>query len=174
MTIVNLINYQQTLSNTRFSSTVTSIKATSITAEMSFSISAQEEPLKLTYQAAIDRINEEVAPYLGEQALQRGLESGLDVSPQATADRIVSLSTAMFKAFQQQNPNDAFDAVLNRFIDVLTSGVEQGFAEAKDILSGLDVLEGETETNIDLTFELVLEGFASFTESRRDSTRSLD
>lgn len=122
-------------------------------------------PLDLAYQAAIDRINEEVAPYLGERAIERAYDGGLDVSPDATANRIVSLSTALFPRYERQHPELNQEEALTRFIEVISSGVERGFSEAKEILKGLGVLEGEIESNIDLTFELVLDGFAEFMEN---------
>jgi len=134
------------------------------------SISARFEsnPLELAYQVMIDKINEEVAPYLGEGAIERAYDSGLDVSPEATANRIVSLSTALFPLYERQQSAFSSDSnqeeVLNSFIAVISSGVEQGFFEAREILQGLGVLKGEIESNIDLTFDLVLDGFAQFQE----------
>ena len=139
----------------------------SISNATSTSARFESDPLELAYQVMIDKINEEVAPYLGEGAIERAYDSGLDVSPEATANRIVSLSTALFPLYERQNPE--FSSVsnkeaLNSFIVVIRSGVEQGFTEAREILLGLGVLEGEIESNIDLTFDLVLDGFAQFQE----------
>jgi hypothetical protein len=127
-------------------------------------ITTDQQPLKLLYQAAIDRINEEVAPYLGDHAIQRGYNSAVDVSPEATANRIVSMTTSLFGLFRQQHSEETMEAVVTRFVEVIGSGIEKGFAEAREILSGLRVLEGEIETNIDRTFELTMSGLASFAD----------
>lgn len=127
-------------------------------------ITTDQQPLKLLYQAAIDRINEEVAPYLGKNAIQRGYNSAIDVSPEATADRIVNMTTGLFGLFRRQHPDETLEQVVNKFVEVISSGIKQGFAEAKEILSGLRVLEGDIETNIDRTFELTMNGLASFAE----------
>ncbi|MBV1878918.1 MAG: DUF5610 domain-containing protein [Pseudomonadales bacterium] len=124
--------------------------------------SIDQAPLNLAYQAAIDQINEAVAPYLGDNAIQRGEANGVDVSPQATANRIVSFATGLFGLYQQQQPQDSLTQQVDKFVAVITSGVEKGFAEAQQILSGLGVLEGELETNINLTFDLVMEGLDEF------------
>lgn len=126
-------------------------------------------PLDLAYQAAIDSINEAVAPYLGDGAIQRGYEKGIDVSPDATASRIVSLATGLFSLYEKQNPDIAQEEARSNFVEIISSGVQRGFSEAKVILSGLGVLEGSIESNIDLTFNLVMEGFADF-ESRLKSS----
>ena len=169
MTNINLISSQNTIvTKAQFANSAKpTVATTAVSTRFSVSIDAQSDPLKLAYQAAIDRINEEVAPFLGQYAIQRGYESGLDVSPSGTADRIVNQSTRMFSAFQQQHAGEPNEAVVEKFVTTLTSGVERGFAEAKEILSGLGVLEGEIETNIDLTFDLVLYGLNEFAGSRR-------
>jgi hypothetical protein len=121
-------------------------------------------PLALAYQAARDQINEAVAPYLGESALQRGLTEGIDVSPEATADRIADMSTRLFPAYARQQPNIPFDELRDRFVDVIASGVERGFEEARNILQGLKVLAGDIATNVDTTFDLVMERLNAFRE----------
>jgi hypothetical protein len=121
-------------------------------------------PLDLAYQAALDQINEAVAPYLGEGALQRGLNEGVDVSPDATANRIADLSTRLFPAYARQQPDVPIDELRDRFVDVIAGGVERGFSEARSILDGLKVLEGDIATNIDTTFELVMKRLNAFRE----------
>ena len=133
-------------------------------ANQQVNLQAGNESLALFYTAAIDAINEKLAPSLGENALQRGIDEGLDVSPQATADRIVSLTTAMFSRYQDSNPELSFSAQVERFVEVISAGIEQGFNEARDILDGLNVLEGDIATNIDATYALVQQGLEAFSE----------
>lgn len=160
---VNLIASYQA-SQTRISQTGSSSNRSAVflTQEARIDISVDQEPLTLAYQAAIDQINEAVEPYLGEQAIQRGYHSGLDVSPEATADRIVGLSTSLFNLFSGQHPEMGLESVVTRFIEVLKFGVVQGFGQATEILDGLGVLEGELASNIDRTFDLVMEGLDEF------------
>lgn len=125
-------------------------------------VALDQTPLTLAYQAAIDRVNEAVAPYLGENTIARGDKAAIDVSPQVTADRIVSRSTALFSRFEDRYPDRDTKDTINHFVDTIRGGVEQGFSEAKDILKGLGVLNGDIKTNVDLTFERVLDGLAEF------------
>ena len=46
----------------------------------------------------------------------------------------------------------------------LSCARNRGFKDAKGILEGLSVLEGDIETNIDSTYDLVQEGLNSFKE----------
>ena len=125
-------------------------------------IGVKDEPLALVLSSAIERINEVLAPTLGNNAIQKTASSGLDVSPEATAERIASLSTAFYSAFKAQHPGEDEVRVLTNFIQTISSGIETGFGEARDILDGLGVLEGDIASDIDQTFALVQEKLAAF------------
>lgn len=126
-------------------------------------VNAKNEPLTLLYRSAIDHLNEVLQADLGENAIQNAM--GQDNSPEATAERIVSMSTGFFEAFSARYPDDPPEEVLERFMDTIRGGFEQGFAEASEILSGLGVLEGDIAEGIQKTYELVMQGYAQFAES---------
>lgn len=122
----------------------------------------QGNAVDLVFKAAIEGINDALSPYLGENALEAGYEAGIDVSPEATADRIVSLSTGLFSAYMDQNPDMAEDQARDTFADIISGGIENGFSEARNILDGLGVLTGNIAENIDKTYTLVMEGIDNF------------
>lgn len=124
--------------------------------------SIANNPMALLYKTAIEEINKQLEPVLGKNAAQSAYESNVDVSPEATADRIVKGATAFYSAFKTQNSELSDDASLTEFLTVIGSGIEQGFAEAKDILNSLSVLDGDIENNIDLTYDFVQQGLADF------------
>lgn len=125
-------------------------------------IKSQDGSIALVLKTALENINEALEPTLGANAIQNAADSGLDVSPEATAERIVSLSTGFFDAFQAQHSNRSFEENLSSFIEVISGGIDKGFSEARDILSGLKVLEGDIASNIDATYTLVQEKLAAF------------
>ena len=133
--------------------------------------SANESSLKLTFQAAIDKLNEVLSaefgltegatPPISEETLKQ--QGGMEYwTPENTAQRIVDGSTAFFAAFQSANPDLEGEALVDRFIEVVGGGVTQGFEEAKGLLGDMKVLEGSIADNIDKTYSLVQEGFQSF------------
>lgn len=136
-----------------------------ISAQQEVNLSSSNEPMVLLYRAAIEAINEELAPTMGENAIQNAYESGVDTSPEATADRIVSFATQFFTLHQEQNSNMDFDEQLNSFMDIIGGAIDQGFTEAKDILTSLQVLEGDIESGVEQTYSLVQEGLAAFRDS---------
>jgi hypothetical protein len=134
-------------------------------ASMSVAISSGNEPLALLYKSALTGINEALAPDFGPDAIQKA--AGQDNTPEGTAGRIVSLSTAFFDAFKAQNKGLDEEAVLQKFMDTIQGGVDQGFKEARGILEGLQVLQGDIAGNIDKTYALVKQGLQQFADSKR-------
>lgn len=129
-------------------------------ASMAVSIRAGDESQALLFRSAIEGINEALAPTLGADAIQNAM--GQDDSAEATAGRIVSMSTAFFDAYAARRPEDDPETVLRDFMDVIRGGFEKGFGEARDILSGLGVFTGAVEADVTKMRELVLRGYERF------------
>lgn len=127
-------------------------------------LGVKDQPLALLYKSAIENLNEVLAPELGENAIQNAYDSGMDFSPEATAGRIVDFATAFFANYQENHPDMADDEALDGFMDVIGGAIQQGFDEARDILDGLQVLEGDVADGIDQTFQLIQQGLADFRE----------
>ena len=136
------------------------LNAAILQASMNVSISSQSDPLALVYKSAITSINEALQADFGDDAVQKAASQ--DNSAEATANRIVSLSTGFFEAFKKQNPGMDNDAALEKFMGTIQGGMEKGFSEARDILKGLNVLQGDIAGNIDKTYELVQKGYGDF------------
>ena len=137
-------------------------------ASMAVSIRAGDESQALLFRTAIEGINEALAPTLGADAIQNAM--GQDNSAEATAGRIVSMSTAFFDAYAARRPEDDPETVLRDFMDVIRGGFEKGFGEARDILSGLGVFNGAVEADVTKTRELVLQGYDRFMLERLPSS----
>lgn len=133
------------------------------------SLSAGNEPMALLFKTALEGINDELKAEFGENAIQNAYEEGLDVSPEATATRIVTMSTAFFESYRENHSEMSVDEALQSFVELIGKGIDQGFAEGRDILKGLNVLEGDIEANIDKTYDLVQERLKAFVENHRNS-----
>lgn len=146
--------------------------ASIIQANLDASISSGNESMALLYKTAIEGVNESLKAEFGDNAIQNAYDSGLDVSPETTADRIVSMSTAFFSAYREKNPEMSEEEAANSFAEIIGGGIETGFAEAREILDGLKVLEGDIAANIDTTFDLVQKGLQAFVDSYTKSQES--
>ena len=137
-------------------------------ASMEVSIRAGDQSQALLFRSAIEGINEALAPFLGPDAIQNAM--GQDNSAEATAERIVSMSTAFFEAYAARRPDDDPETVLRDFMGVIRGGFEKGFGEARDILDGLGVFNGAVEADVTKTRELVLQGYDRFMLDRLPSS----
>ena len=122
----------------------------------------------LVFRAAIDRINELLAPTLGPDAIQGKMSE--DNSAEATAGRILSLSTGFFDAYAAQRKGDDPDQVAKDFVSLIRGGFEKGFKEASEILQGLKVFSGDIESGVMKTYELVNKGYDDFLASKLTPT----
>ncbi|GAB6040973.1 DUF5610 domain-containing protein [Endothiovibrio diazotrophicus] len=145
--------------------TRTELNAAIIESASQVSLSAGNQPLHLLYSAAIDKLNEVLAPELGDNAIQKAAEKPEDFTPDATADRIVSFATGFYAAYSEQHPEMAEEDRLNSFMDLIGGAIDQGFGEARDILDGLKVLDGPVKEGVDQTYDLVQKGLQSFRDS---------
>lgn len=130
-------------------------------------LASKVNSLQLVYQAAVAQINEQLEVEFGPNALDYAVQADVDVSPDVTAAKIISLSTGFLEAFTAQHPDENEDFVLQNFMDSIRDGIDQGFAEARDILESLAVLQGSIIEDVDETFLLVQDGLLEFEEKLR-------
>lgn len=136
-----------------------------LSAQEDVSLKSGDQSMTLLYRAAIEAINKELAPSMGENAIQNAYDNNVDTSPEATADRIVSFATQFFSIHQQQNSNMSLNDQLDSFMSIIGGAIDNGFKEARDILSGLKVLQGDIADGVDKTYGLVQEGLQAFRDS---------
>ncbi|GIU47755.1 DUF5610 domain-containing protein [Shewanella algidipiscicola] len=144
-----------------------------LSAQQAVNLSSANEPMRLLYKAAIASINEHLAPSMGQHAIETAVEQGVDTSAEATAERIVSFATQFFSVHQEQNSNMTFDEQLSSFMEIIGGAIDQGFDEAKDILSGLKVLEGDIADGVEQTYSLVQQGLQAFRDSFNPEVESI-
>ena len=128
------------------------------------SLRANNDALSLLYKTALEGINAELEPVLGENAAQKVYDAGIDTSPEATADRITAFATAFYSRYKELHPDTEEAQQLDNFINLISEGIEKGFSDAKDILGKLNVYEGDIESDVDKTYGLVMQGLQNFRE----------
>ena len=131
-----------------------------VQATLEVSITAKNHTMQLLLTSVIANLNEVLKPEFGADAIQAA--SSQDNTPDGTATRIADLSTALFGAFKSQHPGMDQTTAVDQFMATIGKGIEQGFKEARDILKGLNVLQGDIAGNIDKTYELVQQKLADF------------
>lgn len=141
------------------------LNASIVEASLMVSLKSGNDPMSVIFKTALTGINEALEADFGKDAIQNA--SAQDNSPEATANRIVSLSTGFYEAYKRQNPGQDDETSLNNFMETIKKGVEQGFKEARSILDGFKVLDGDLSANIDKTYDLIQQGFADFIAAQK-------
>lgn len=143
-------------------------------AQEQVALSSGNKPMALLYRTALEAINEELAPALGETAVQDIASSDVDYSPEATAGRIVDFATQFFGVYQQQNSDMAYEDQLSGFMDVIGGAIDKGFGEARDILDKLQVLSGDIASTVDTTYDWVQQGLQAYQQNLLDNLAAAD
>lgn len=138
------------------------MNASILAAQEKVNLESGDKSMTLLYKAAIEAINKELAPTLGNNAIQKNADAGVDYSPEATADRIVSFATQFFPLHQERNSKMSLDEQLESFMGIIGGAIDQGFGEATEILKGLQVFQGDIEKGVDSTYGLVQKGLQDF------------
>lgn len=126
---------------------------------------AIEDSMKMTYQAAMEKLNETLAPELGENAIsQENFDKhGADYwTPESTAGRIIDGATGFLEGFKKAHPELEGEALMEKFMEVVGGGLQQGFNEAKGILQDVKIFEGQIEDNYTQITDLVDKGMENF------------
>ena len=121
--------------------------------------------LSVEARKIIDALNAELKTELpdGIQSL-----SPEQVTPDATASRIVQGITALFDIYAKQNPNLAPEELLSSFMEQARKGVDQGYGDALHTLEGLGAFEfdGVLE-GVQKTKELIEAKFVAYEAQKR-------
>lgn len=141
-------------------------------ASLQVSIQSGNNSMSLLYRSAIEQLNVALEPEFGADAI--GNAMGQDNSAEATANRILSMSTGFFEAYAKRYPDKDPETVANDFVSLVRGGFEKGFNEAKDILTGLNVMGENSSIASDIakTFELVQKGFDDFLATKLTDIRA--
>lgn len=100
-------------------------------------------------------LNREIADKLQQRFKAEGVElKGLqaeDYTPEKVSERILGFVSPRILAGEDQQQQSELMAQARK-------GIEQGFAEAREILDSLDVLNGKVKDDVDSTYDLIQQG----------------
>jgi hypothetical protein len=125
------------------------------------------ESLTVLADKIISRLDELLANELPEGI--RSLDPAQHTS-EATAQRIVDGSTALFGVYAQQNPELGEEELIDGFMETIRGGIEQGYQQAASLLGelGAFTIDGVQE-GIEETMRLVEEKLKAFEDDYRSS-----
>lgn len=123
--------------------------------------------LSVTGKEIVDKINEQLKISLPEGVQSLKPE---DVTPEKTADRIVSGVTALFDIYAKQKSNLSGDELVDSFISEVQRGVGEGYSDAFKFLEGIGAFKVEgVQAGIEKTRSLIDEKLSAFaTQKKKD------
>ncbi len=81
--------------------------------------------------------------------------SQLDLSPEATAQRIFSFSISLSAVYQSQNPDESAESALAGFEQLVRDAIDEGFGEARSVLDEFGRLDEQTAEFVDKTYSIL-------------------
>ena len=122
--------------------------------------------LQISFQAAVDAINQKLKEDLGLSATDddpinqdklnaQGMEYW---NPENTSQRLIQGAMNFLPAFQNAHPELEGQALNDKFMEVVGGGLTQGFEEARSFLDDLGAMNEEIGNNIDSTYSLMQSG----------------
>ncbi|MBV1857871.1 MAG: DUF5610 domain-containing protein [Nannocystaceae bacterium] len=123
-------------------------------------------PLSFTLEQLESETGQAIAELFDELGIDLSDSVGIDQSAEATSDRIVDASTAMFATFARQNSDLEGEDLIAAFETTLHDSVDLGYGEAREMLDGIGVDDDIIALGED-TMGLVHAKFDSFFEGLR-------
>lgn len=114
---------------------------------------AMERVNGMVYERAMARLRSVVDD--ARASLGLAPDAPLDISAEATADRIVEFALGAFGGYRERNAELSDDEAKQRFVQLIGGAIEQGISEARDILGALNALTPEVDGKINTISELI-------------------
>ncbi|MDR0996695.1 MAG: DUF5610 domain-containing protein [Zoogloeaceae bacterium] len=138
-----------------------------VEASLKVSITTGNQSQELLYKSALSGINEALGTTSGAaNSVEAAYQNGVDVSPEATAGRILDVVTGFYDGYLKQHPGVDEETNAANFAQLIKGGFEKGFNDAAKVLSGLGVWSGDIKANADKTADLFNKGLDEFLANR--------
>ncbi len=98
--------------------------------------------------------------------------TSFDVAPEATANRIVDFALLAFSQFQENHEDLSEEDVRTEFVEFIGKAIGKGVEEARDILTGLNALTEEVDTDITTTVDIINERLQQFADQGNEEPAS--
>jgi len=120
-------------------------------------------------QLILEKVNENIAEKFGAiSAADVDVLSGTDTSPENTSKTIFDFAISFYDAYKEQRAGEDEGEVLDDFVSTIRGAIDDGFAEALDILSGMPGFNDEISAGIDETYDYLQEMLDDFSEEQQE------
>jgi hypothetical protein len=157
----NAFSYQRSLQLSI--STPTETKNLSIQDEVLFGSSGSlnsQQSMDVLYQQAMQKLQNVVSD--SKKALGIADDTTLDTSPEATAGRIADFALGAFSSWLKNHSGLSTEDAKGQFADFIGGAVQEGINQARGILTALNSLTDNVNSNIDKTWNIIQKRLADF------------
>jgi hypothetical protein len=125
---------------------------------------SSKQSMSIVYERAFAKLQAVV----GDARAALGLQDGdvLDTSPEATGNRIADFALGSYNSWRERHSDIEEDAAREQFSKYIGGAVQQGIEEARGILQSLNALNGDTDKNINSTWETVQQRLDDFVSGK--------
>lgn len=118
------------------------------------------QAMNIVMERALDKLRGVV----GEARAALGLpeDAVIDTSPEATANRIADFALGAFSSWYKNHDELGEEDAREQFASFIGSAIQQGISEARGILSALNALNGEVDSNINSTWDIIQQRLSDF------------
>lgn len=111
--------------------------------------------LRANLDKKLNEVFEKAPEETPEGLAVESFQSGADLTPQATADRIVSFALGFKNHFLRQNSQLSEEQLMAKFEIEVREGISAGFSDARNVLGSLQLMDEETSENVGTTWDLI-------------------
>ena len=94
-------------------------------------------------------------------------DASFDITPEATANRIVDVALLSFSQFQENHTDLSEEDVRTEFVEFIGKAIGKGVEEARDILTGLNALTEEVDAYISTTVDIINQRLQEFADQEK-------
>lgn len=115
----------------------------------------------------VERAFEKLRAVVDEARAELGLapDATLDTSPEATANRIADFALNFFGKYAENHGLADDEAGRQQFVDFIGKAIGQGIEEARGILTSLNAINGEIDSNISTTADVIQQRLNDFVKN---------
>ncbi len=112
----------------------------------------------------LERAMEKLRNVVQQARAELGLSDNtiLDTSPEATANRIADFALGFYSQYAENNGLEDSEESRSQYAEFIGEAIGQGINEARDILTALNSLSDNVNSNIDTTHSLVQDRLDNF------------
>ena len=115
----------------------------------------------------LDSVVEQINKVIQEAGIDLKMEeaSGVDMSSEATAKRIVHFATGFLDAYRKNHAGETDVVQVKGFMSLTKMAIEEGFQSARNVLEGITRLSETIDGNIKKTFSLTQQFIKAFQQA---------